>query len=40
MEILSKEMKPVALEINQFGNWHIKNINWTFLHVQFINILI
>ena len=38
METLSKEFKPIALDINQFDNQHIKNINWNFLHVQLINI--
>ena len=37
-EILSKEFKPTALEINQFENRHTNNVNWTFLHVQLINI--
>ena len=27
MEILSKELKPIALEINQFENRHTNNIN-------------
>ena len=38
MEILSRELKPIALEIIQFENRHTNNINWTFLHVQLINI--
>ena len=37
-EILSKELKSTALEFNQFENRHTNNINWTFLHVQLINI--
>ena len=36
MEILSKELKPTGLEINQFENRHTNN-NWTFLNVQLIN---
>ena len=31
-------IKSIALEIIQFENRHTKNINWTFLHFQFINI--
>ena len=38
MEILSKEFKPIALENNQFEDWHTDNINWPFLHGQLINI--
>ena len=40
MEILSKEFKPIPLEINQFENRQTNIICWKFLHVQLINILI
>ena len=30
MDILSKEFKPIAFEINQLENRHTKNIIWTF----------
>ena len=35
---LSKEFKPIALDINQFESRHTNNINWIFLYVQLINI--
>ena len=28
VEILSKELEPIALQKNQFENWHTNNINW------------
>ena len=37
-KILSKELYPIALEINQYENRHTNNIIWTFWHVQLINI--
>ena len=38
IQTLSKEFKPIALEVNQLENRHTKNINWAFLHVQLLNI--
>ena len=38
MEILMKKFKAIALKNNQFGNRQNNNIDWTFLHVQLINI--
>ena len=38
MEILSKELQPIALQTNQFENRHTNNNNSTFLHAQLINI--
>ena len=38
MEIQSKELKLIALEVNQFENRHFNNIKGTFLHVQLNNI--
>ena len=37
METLSKDSIPKALENNEFESRHIKNISWTFSHVQPIN---
>ena len=33
-----KEFKPIFLTINQAENRYSMNINWTFSHVQLINI--
>ena len=33
MENLSKEFKPIDLEMIQFENRNTNNMNWTFLHV-------
>ena len=38
MDILLKELKPIALEVNHLENRRTKNNNWTISHVQFINI--
>ena len=38
MEILLEELEPIAAEINQLESRHTNNIDWTFLHVQLLNI--
>ena len=38
METLSTKFEPNVLEINQLEHRHTKEINWTFLHIQLMNI--
>ena len=38
METLSEEFKPLGLENYEFQNRQNKKMNWTFSHVQPINI--
>ena len=37
-EILSDEFKPIAVEKYEFENRQNRKINWTYSHVQLINI--